>query len=255
MGDAVKAAEEPDWDRVKNLAEALLGRSKDLRVAVHLSTAWTAHRRACPAWPAAWPWCAGLLETYWDGVHPAARCRGRRRPDRAGQRRGAAGRSAQRAGLFPHHAVRAIDAAGPFLAARSAHRQRQPEDGRQRGRRRLPTMTDIEACCMDCPDERARRRRCRRCGADSGACQGDRRHLQRTRRHRRPGAEGAAVGQLRAEEIHRDAGRAVARRPMHPQARTAVVRKSKAAAAGSVGSRLAIRRSHPERRGRAPPAR
>src|SRR5574337_1027717 len=40
VGDAVKAAEEPDWGKVIELSEALLARSKDLRVAVHLTTAW-----------------------------------------------------------------------------------------------------------------------------------------------------------------------------------------------------------------------
>src|SRR4029453_5859523 len=38
-GDAVKPAENPNWARVINRAQAMLHRSKDLRVAVHLTRA------------------------------------------------------------------------------------------------------------------------------------------------------------------------------------------------------------------------
>ncbi|WP_193425475.1 type VI secretion system ImpA family N-terminal domain-containing protein, partial [Paraburkholderia kirstenboschensis] len=41
MGDSLKAAQEPDWDKVANAAESLLARTKDLRVAVHLCAART----------------------------------------------------------------------------------------------------------------------------------------------------------------------------------------------------------------------
>ena len=37
IGDTIEAAEESDWDKVIELSEAVLGRSKDLRAAVHLT--------------------------------------------------------------------------------------------------------------------------------------------------------------------------------------------------------------------------
>ena len=40
-GDAVKPAEDPNWSKVIDLAQATLLRSKDLRVAVHLTRALT----------------------------------------------------------------------------------------------------------------------------------------------------------------------------------------------------------------------
>src|SRR5262245_42593278 len=39
LGDAVKPAEDPNWPKVMELAQDLLARSKDLRVAVHLTRA------------------------------------------------------------------------------------------------------------------------------------------------------------------------------------------------------------------------
>lgn len=69
MGDTVVAAEEPDWRRVQTLASGLLGRSKDLRVAVLLARAalrtsgieGLAHGLAL---------VRGLAERHWDWLHP-----------------------------------------------------------------------------------------------------------------------------------------------------------------------------------------
>lgn len=69
MGDEVKAAEEPDWDEVANMALALLRRSKDLRVAVPLSVSWL-RTRGMPGWAAGMALVQGLLEAYWEGVYP-----------------------------------------------------------------------------------------------------------------------------------------------------------------------------------------
>ena len=41
IGDAVKPREDPDWPKVIELADALLARTKDLRVSVHLTRALT----------------------------------------------------------------------------------------------------------------------------------------------------------------------------------------------------------------------
>ena len=50
IGDAVKPGEDPNWSKVVELSQALLARSKDLRVAVHLTRASPAPR-ASRGWP------------------------------------------------------------------------------------------------------------------------------------------------------------------------------------------------------------
>ena len=69
IGDAVKAAEEPDWNKVVELSEAVLARSKDLRAALHLATAWM-RTSGMPGWSAGLGLIHGLLEQFWDDVHP-----------------------------------------------------------------------------------------------------------------------------------------------------------------------------------------
>ena len=69
IGDNVKAAEESDWDKVTNQAEALFARTKDLRAALHLTAAWT-RGQGLAGWNAGLALVRGLLENYWDGVHP-----------------------------------------------------------------------------------------------------------------------------------------------------------------------------------------
>ena len=69
IGDNVKAAEEPDWDKVVELADALLRRSKDLRPAIHLTTAWM-RTSGMAGWSAGLSLIRGLLEQFWDSVHP-----------------------------------------------------------------------------------------------------------------------------------------------------------------------------------------
>ena len=69
IGDTVKAAEEPDWDKVVELSEAVLSRSKDLRAAVHLTTGWM-RTSGMPGWSAGLGLIRGLLERFWDNVHP-----------------------------------------------------------------------------------------------------------------------------------------------------------------------------------------
>src|SRR5690606_34813822 len=69
IGDSVKAAEEPDWDKVGDLASAVLARSKDLRAAVHLTAAWT-RGNGLSGWSAGLGLVRGLLEQFWDTLHP-----------------------------------------------------------------------------------------------------------------------------------------------------------------------------------------
>lgn len=69
MGDEVLAAEDPDWDDVQARAEALLGRSKDLRVAVLLARGALATAGA-EGLADGISLIAALLDRYWEGVHP-----------------------------------------------------------------------------------------------------------------------------------------------------------------------------------------
>jgi type VI secretion system protein ImpA len=69
FGDTIIAAEEPDWRKVQSLALALLARSKDLRVAMHLLRAST-QLQGLPAAADGLQLLHGLLSQHWDHVHP-----------------------------------------------------------------------------------------------------------------------------------------------------------------------------------------
>ena len=68
-GEAVKPAEDPNWLKVIDLAQAILLRSKDLRAAVHLTRA-LACTEGIPGLATGLGLIHGLLERYWDGIHP-----------------------------------------------------------------------------------------------------------------------------------------------------------------------------------------
>jgi type VI secretion system protein ImpA len=68
-GDAVKPAEDPNWAKVIDRAQAILHRSKDLRVAVHLTRA-LACTEGIPGLATGLGLIHDLLERYWDGIHP-----------------------------------------------------------------------------------------------------------------------------------------------------------------------------------------
>jgi type VI secretion system protein ImpA len=69
IGDSVKPGEGPDWPKVEAQALGLLHRTRDLRVAVHLTRALT-RTRGIPGLAAGLGLVHGLLERYWDHVHP-----------------------------------------------------------------------------------------------------------------------------------------------------------------------------------------
>jgi type VI secretion system protein ImpA len=69
FGDTVIPAVDPDWGAVAELASELLGRSKDLRVAVHLTRAWL-RIEGYGGFARGLALLRGLLEQYWDGVYP-----------------------------------------------------------------------------------------------------------------------------------------------------------------------------------------
>jgi type VI secretion system protein ImpA len=69
VGDVVKPAEDPKWPAVGEMAQALLLRSKDLRVAVHLTRALT-HTDGLPGLGIGLGLVHGLLDRYWGEVYP-----------------------------------------------------------------------------------------------------------------------------------------------------------------------------------------
>ena len=69
IGDKIIPAEQPDWGAVRQQAEALLSRSKDLRVAVLLARA-LVRRNNLPGLCDGLALLHGLLERYWEYVHP-----------------------------------------------------------------------------------------------------------------------------------------------------------------------------------------
>jgi type VI secretion system protein ImpA len=69
MGSAVVPGESPNYARVIELAGELLGRSKDLRVAVQLARAWL-ETAGFAGFAEGLRLTRGLLERYWDALHP-----------------------------------------------------------------------------------------------------------------------------------------------------------------------------------------
>jgi type VI secretion system protein ImpA len=148
VGKNVKAAEEPDWDKVAELAEAVLGRSKDLRAAIHLTTAWM-RTSGMPGWAAGLALTRGLLEHFWDTVHPQLDADDDNDPTTRvnsvvplGDLQGVLGYfrttpfvQSPRLGRFSLRDLRIAN--GTLKVA--------PTEGEPDA-----TMTEIEACCMDC---------------------------------------------------------------------------------------------------------
>lgn len=69
MGDSVIAGEEPDWENVASRAEVLLGRTKDLRVALHMATAWL-RLGGLEGGAAGLGLIRGVVENFWPDFHP-----------------------------------------------------------------------------------------------------------------------------------------------------------------------------------------
>lgn len=69
FGDTLVAAEPADWKDVKKRAEALLQRTKDMRVAVHWARA-SLHQVGLTGFEQALQLLRGYVETFWDSVHP-----------------------------------------------------------------------------------------------------------------------------------------------------------------------------------------
>lgn len=69
IGDSIVPAEEPDWMLIKQHAQALFSRTKDLRVAILLTRALT-QCDGITGFSAGLELIKGLLIRYWEQVHP-----------------------------------------------------------------------------------------------------------------------------------------------------------------------------------------
>jgi type VI secretion system protein ImpA len=69
FGDTVIPAGEPDWREVDRLSQALLTRTKDLRIVVWLTLANT-HLHGIRDFAAGLKLALALCEQYWDAIHP-----------------------------------------------------------------------------------------------------------------------------------------------------------------------------------------
>jgi type VI secretion system protein ImpA len=69
IGNTVVPAEEPDWKAMERLASGLLGRSKDLRVGIHLTNAML-RTQGWAGFAGGLAVLRGLTEQYWPSVHP-----------------------------------------------------------------------------------------------------------------------------------------------------------------------------------------
>jgi len=69
IGSTVVPASEPEWKVVQKQALELLGRTKDLRVGLHLARA-LLHTTGWSGFSQGLAVLRGFVEHYWDGVHP-----------------------------------------------------------------------------------------------------------------------------------------------------------------------------------------
>lgn len=148
VGDSVLAAEEPDWERVGEQALALLQRTRDLRVAVHLATAWS-RQQGWRGWADGLRLVQGLLQQQWAQVHPQLDAEDDDDPTARvnallalADPLGALGRlrtlpfvQSPRLGRFALRELRLAD--GTMKLAATA----EP----------APSLEEIDACCLDCP--------------------------------------------------------------------------------------------------------
>ncbi|MCF7749266.1 type VI secretion system protein TssA [Bacillus subtilis subsp. subtilis] len=150
VGDSVLAAEEPDWERVRDQALALLQRTRDLRVAAHLASAWSG-LHGLRGWADGLQLVHGLLDSHWAHLHPQLDADDDDDPTARvnavlalADPLGALGRlrtlpfvQSPRLGRFALRDLRLADGTV------------KPSDGGDL----LPSLADIDACCLDCAEE------------------------------------------------------------------------------------------------------
>ncbi|WP_369935074.1 type VI secretion system protein TssA [Xanthomonas tesorieronis] len=147
VGDSVIAAEEPDWDKVQTLALALFRRSHDLRVAIHLSAAWL-RLRGLPGWADGLALVHALLAQRWDSVHPQLDAEDDDDPTARVNAVVALGDPLGLLGALRTTAFVQSPRLGRFSLrdlrlANGSVKPANPGDS-------VPSLAEIEACCLDC---------------------------------------------------------------------------------------------------------
>ncbi|UQY44739.1 type VI secretion system protein TssA [Mixta hanseatica] len=79
FGDTIIPAEPADWNKVEKLATSLLGRTKDLRVMLALTHAWT-HMKGLPGYANGLKLIQQALLLYWEPLYPLLEEYGERDP-------------------------------------------------------------------------------------------------------------------------------------------------------------------------------
>jgi type VI secretion system protein ImpA len=151
VGDAVKEAREPDWDKVRVEATTLLGVSKDIRIAVRLLCAWTRSSQL-PGWAAGLELMHRLLHDFWTDVHPRPDAEDDDDPTARANAVAAVCDTRGALGYFRHATVVASPRMGRFSLRdlRVASGTLKVEASHDAGP--PPTLVDIEACCLDCAE-------------------------------------------------------------------------------------------------------
>ncbi len=158
MGDSVKAAEEPDWQKVAELAQALLGRSKDLRIAVHLTTAWL-RTSGLPGWAAGLGLIRGLLDRFWDVVHPQLDADDNNDPtfrvNSVAPLSNAEGmlRYLRTTAFVQSRRLGGVSLRDLRIATGTLKLAASDADADAASASTAMTLVAVEACCMDCPED------------------------------------------------------------------------------------------------------
>ncbi|WDS37796.1 type VI secretion system protein TssA [Pseudoxanthomonas sp.] len=146
VGESVIEAEEPDWVSVETHGLAVLSRSRDLRVAMRVAAAWT-RLRGIAGWADGMALIHGLLDRYWETVHPQLDAEDDDDPT-----------------ARVNAVIGLADPLGQLGLLRTAPFVQSPRMGRFSLRdlrlatgvlnaaagSAVPALTEIEACCMDC---------------------------------------------------------------------------------------------------------
>ncbi|MBN6149139.1 type VI secretion system protein TssA [Xanthomonas sp. AmX2] len=148
VGDSVIAAEEPDWDKVQTLALALFRRTQDLRVASHLCAAWL-RLRGLPGWADGLALVHALLAQRWDSVHPQLDADDDDDPT---------ARVNAVVGLGDPLGLLGALRATPFVQSPRLGRFSLRDLRVANGTLKLAgeggaSLAEIEACCLDCPQQ------------------------------------------------------------------------------------------------------
>lgn len=147
IGESVIAGEDPDWRLVVELSKKFLGRSKDLRAAVYLTTA-ELRLEGLPGWANGLALIRGLLENYWDTVYPQLDAEDNNDPTARVNCVSALADPLAILGYFRTAIFVRSPRLGQFSlrSLRIANGTIKVNDGE------TPKLAEIEACCLDCPE-------------------------------------------------------------------------------------------------------